>query len=162
MRGMPQIVARDDDLSIRNAHLPAWQSYMHGAVKLLAINTGSSSVRLALVAGDGGVLRLLAENHDDGQDQPEHVLRDFLGSARADAGQIGGRAHDALRPGALGRLQHRGGGRGDGERARDPGRGGGRVEGGQHLPFEDHAGCDCAQHQRDEARQREAGGTFAG
>lgn len=54
-------------------------------MRLLAVNTGSSSVRLALYAGDGGALRLLAENHNDGQGPPEEALREFIGSERVDA-----------------------------------------------------------------------------
>ncbi len=55
-----------------------------GVMRLLAVNTGSSSVRLALYAGDGGVLRLLAERHNDEETQPELILRDFIGSEAVD------------------------------------------------------------------------------
>lgn len=54
-------------------------------MKLLTVNTGSSSVRLALYYGGGGVLRLLAERRYAGENQPEDTLRDFIGSERVDA-----------------------------------------------------------------------------
>ncbi len=54
-------------------------------MRLLTVNTGSSSVKLALYAGDGEVLRLLAERRHPGESQPENTLRDFIGSARVDA-----------------------------------------------------------------------------
>lgn len=51
---------------------------------LLVVNTGSSSVRLALYAREGGVLRLLTAQHYSGEAQPENILREFLGSERVD------------------------------------------------------------------------------
>lgn len=55
-----------------------------GAVKLLTVNTGSSSVRLALYASDGGVLRLLADRRYAGESQAEHTLQEFIGSEWVD------------------------------------------------------------------------------
>ncbi len=54
-------------------------------MRLLTVNTGSSSVRLAIYAADGAVLRLVDERHDTGGSQPEHALRDFIGSEQVDA-----------------------------------------------------------------------------
>jgi len=59
-------------------------------VRLLVINTGSSSVRLALYecdardGEDGGVLRQLAEHRYSGEAQPETILSEFLGSGRVE------------------------------------------------------------------------------
>lgn len=54
-------------------------------MRLLTVNTGSSSVRLALYASDGDAPRLLAERRCSGESQPEHTLHDFIGSERVDA-----------------------------------------------------------------------------
>ncbi|MDO8412161.1 MAG: acetate/propionate family kinase [Gallionellaceae bacterium] len=54
-------------------------------MKLLTVNTGSSSVRLALYASEGVALRLLTAQHYSGEAIPEHTLRDFIGSERMDA-----------------------------------------------------------------------------
>lgn len=59
-------------------------------MRILAVNTGSSSVRLALYAidaskgRDGSELRLLTAQHYSGEAQPENILREFLGSERVD------------------------------------------------------------------------------
>ncbi|MBI5751857.1 MAG: acetate/propionate family kinase [Hydrogenophilales bacterium] len=54
-------------------------------MRLLTVNTGSSSVRLALYASDGGMLSLLDERRISGEVQPEHTLQDFIGSVSVDA-----------------------------------------------------------------------------
>lgn len=63
-------------------------------MRLLTVNTGSSSVRLALYASDASdgsdgsdnnMLRLLTAHHYSGDTQPENILREFLGSERVDA-----------------------------------------------------------------------------
>ena len=54
-------------------------------MRILTVNTGSSSVRLALYVRDAEVLRLLTAQHYSGEAQPEHTLRDFIGSERIDA-----------------------------------------------------------------------------
>ena len=63
-------------------------------MRLLTVNTGSSSVRLAFYASDGGVLRLLAERRYSGESQPENTLHDFIGS-----GQVDGVAHRVVHGG---------------------------------------------------------------
>ncbi|MFZ5524257.1 MAG: acetate/propionate family kinase [Pseudomonadota bacterium] len=52
---------------------------------ILAVNTGSSSVRLALYADNASALRLLAEHRYAGETQPEHALREFIGNKRVEA-----------------------------------------------------------------------------
>ena len=52
---------------------------------ILTVNTGSSSVRLALYVRDTEALRLRAERHYSGEVQPEHTLREFIGSEQIDA-----------------------------------------------------------------------------
>ena len=60
-------------------------------MRLLTVNTGSSSVRLALYASDASegrdesVLRLLTVQHYSGEAQPENILREFLGTESVDA-----------------------------------------------------------------------------
>lgn len=63
-------------------------------MKLLAVNTGSSSVRLVLFARDADSLRLLTERHYSGEAYPEDALREFIGS-----GQIDGVAHRVVHGG---------------------------------------------------------------
>lgn len=54
-------------------------------MRLLTVNTGSSSVRLALYARDTESLRLLTSHHYSGEAQPENILREFLGGEPVDA-----------------------------------------------------------------------------
>ena len=54
-------------------------------MRLLTVNTGSSSVRLALYARDAEALRLLTSHHYSGEPHPEYALREFLGSEPVDA-----------------------------------------------------------------------------
>lgn len=54
-------------------------------MRLLTVNTGSSSVRLALYASDAEALRLLNSQHCSGEAHPENALREFLGTERVDA-----------------------------------------------------------------------------
>lgn len=57
-------------------------------MRILTVNTGSSSVRLALYASDANAvsaLRLLAEHRYAGESQPEHTLHEFIGSEQVDA-----------------------------------------------------------------------------
>jgi starch phosphorylase len=54
-------------------------------MRLLVVNTGSSSVRLALYEGDAESLCLLTAQHYSGEAQVEHILHDFLASNSVDA-----------------------------------------------------------------------------
>jgi acetate kinase len=54
-------------------------------VRILTVNTGSSSVRLALYVGECENLRLLAEHRYAGESQPENTLHDFIGNVQVNA-----------------------------------------------------------------------------
>ncbi len=54
-------------------------------MRIFTVNTGSSSVRLALYGGEYGNLRLLAEQCYAGESQPKNTLQEFIGSERIDA-----------------------------------------------------------------------------
>ena len=63
-------------------------------MKLLTVNTGSSSVRLALYSSDGGALFRLAERSYPGASDSDQSLRDFVG-----AEQIGVVSHRVVHGG---------------------------------------------------------------